>query len=384
MIQSGKHILTGIFFLLTSISYGLDVDFYGHDLAFNTQVISTVKAPFTINKRTVQTAITSIKPADLTLIKNQIEEASIQYNLDGLGTVLLTDKIVKKITGSKNTQSILKYRILQTLNYDVQLTYTRNTISCFGRLGQKPAASVYIIYRNKRYTNLNFSDMRTYGTRYVMGDNRYDPSAVALDYSGVAPDIHAKQSLSHLTWSFQGKMYHLKALKNLSFSEYLSDLPQFELGPAYVKMSHSEEFQQSVLSPLQGYIDQMHSNMQKANFLLKFAQSAFEYKTDNDQFGHEKYNFPEETVGSIFSDCEDRTILLAFLYKRLLGFESVILHFEQEKHVCLGVKIPNRSNAYSFKYKNEAFMVCEPTGIGFDVGETGITLKNITEVIELF
>ena len=124
--------------------------------------------------------------------------------------------------------------------------------------------------------------------------------------------------------------------------------------------------------------------MQKANFLLKFAQSAFEYKTDNDQFGHEKYNFPEETVGSIFSDCEDRTILLAFLYKRLLGFESVMLHFEQEKHVCLGVKIPNRSNAYSFKYKNEAFMVCEPTGIGFDVGETGITLKNITEVIELF
>ena len=56
MIQSGKHILTSLFLLLASFSYGLDVDFYGHDLAFNTQVISTVKAPFTINKRTVQTA----------------------------------------------------------------------------------------------------------------------------------------------------------------------------------------------------------------------------------------------------------------------------------------------------------------------------------------
>jgi len=384
MVQSGKHIFTSVFLLIAGLCYGVNVDFYGHDLSFSTETISNVRAPFTINKRTVQTAISAVKTADLTEIKSQIEDASIQYNLDGLGEVLLTDKIVAQITGSKNTQSILKYRLLQTLNYDVQLTYTRNTISCFGRLSQKPAASVYILYRNKRYTNLNFNDMRTYGTRYVMSDNRYNPSAVALDYSADAPNINANQSFSHLTWSFQGKVYHLKALKNLSFSEYLSDLPQFDLGPAYVKMSHSEEFQQSVLSPLQGYIDQMHSNIQKANFLLKFAQSAFEYKTDNDQFGHEKYNFPEETVGSIFSDCEDRTILLAFLYKRLLGFESVMLHFEQEKHVCLGVKIPNRSNAYSFKYKNEAFMVCEPTGIGFDVGETGITLKNITEVIELF
>ncbi|MFT5725469.1 MAG: hypothetical protein ACI9JN_002594, partial [Bacteroidia bacterium] len=132
------------------------------------------------------------------------------------------------------------------------------------------------------------------------------------------------------------------------------------------------------------YMQGMSSNMQKAGFLLKFTQSAFQYKTDGDQYGREKYNFPEETVTTYFSDCEDRTLLLAFLYKHLLGFDSVMLHFEKEQHVCLGVKIPNRSNAYSFKYKAEAYMVCEPTGIGFDVGDTGIPLQNISEVIDLY
>jgi hypothetical protein len=379
-----KHILTLLAVAAANLSYGAQVDFYGHLLDFRTSNITTIKSPSVINKQTVSAAVYRAKKVDLELLKSQVEEAKTLYNLDGLGVVLLSDKIVKQITPSQNTQNLLRYCLLQKLDYDVQLTYTKSTITCFARLSQKPAASVYIIYRNKRYTNLNFDDMRTHRTRYVYNDKDYKPYAQAIDYTGSAPNIHAKKTIKHLTWSFQGKLYHIKAVKNVSFNEYLNDLPQFSLGPDYVKMSHSEEFKATVLTPLEGYLAGMHSDMQKSNFLLKFVQSAFEYKTDGDQYGREKYNFPEETVTNTFSDCEDRTLLLAYLYKRLLGFESVMLHFEKEKHVCLGVKIPRRSNAYSFKYKSEAYMVCEPTGFGFDVGETGIPLKNITEVIDLF
>lgn len=379
-----KHIITILISLTVSVSYGLTVDFYGHALDFYTAPLLSTKSPTTINKQTVEHVLAQTKKSGLTRLTQEIEQTKTDYQLDGLGVVLLTDKIVKQLTASKNTQSILQYRILQELDYDVQLTYTKTTITCFGRLTQIPASSVYILYRNKRYTNLNFTDMRTHGTRYVYNDEAYKELASPIDYTGVAPEINAKQKSTHLTWSFQGKIYHLKAIRNISFNEYLNDLPQFNLGPDYVKMNHSKEFQKSVLTPLDTYMAEMSSNMQKCNFLLKFVQSAFEYKTDGDQYGREKYNFPEETVTTAFSDCEDRTLLLAYLYKKLLGFESVMLHFEKEKHVCLGVKIPNRSNAYSFKYKDEAYMVTEPTGIGFDVGETGIPLKNITEVIDLF
>ncbi len=379
-----RHIFTLLLCSLATVSFGLSIDFYGHALHFTTDQIANTKAPYTINKQSVHHALAQTKKASLTTIANEITEAKETYKLDGLGVVLLTDKLVKSVTQSKNTQNILKYNLLKELAYDVQLTYTKTTITCFGRLSQTPASSVYILYKNKRYTNLNFTDLRTQGTRYVYDDTDVEDNFKAFDYTGKAPAISAKQTYKYLTWAFQGKLYHLKAIRNISFNEYLNDLPQFSLGSDYVKMDHSSEFQSSVLLPLENYMAEMSSNTQKCNFLLKFVQSAFKYKTDGDQYGREKYNFPEETVTTTFSDCEDRTLLLAYLYKKLLGFDSVMLHFEKEKHVCLGVKIPNRSNSYSFKYKDEAYMVTEPTGIGFDVGETGIPLKNITEVIELF
>lgn len=379
-----RHIATLVLSLVSLLSFGLTVDFYGHNVLVDAQLVKQVKAPFTINKQSVGQALAKTNKAELKRISAEINTAKTQYKLDGLGVVLLTNKIVSQITPSKNTQNLLKYQLLKELAYDVQLTYTKTTITCFGRLSETPAASVYIIYQNNRYTNLNFNDGKTQGLRYVYKSDSERADALPLDYTGTAPAINAKKELTHLTWSFQGKLYHLKAIRNVSFNEYLSDLPQFNLGPDYVKMNHSKEFQQSVLQPLETYLSGMHSDMQKANFLLKFVQSAFQYKTDGDQYGREKYNFPEETVTNAYSDCEDRTLLLAYLYKKLLHFESVMLHFENEKHVCLGVKIPNRSNAYSFKYKNENYMVTEPTGIGFDVGETGVPLKNVTEVIDLF
>jgi hypothetical protein len=149
-------------------------------------------------------------------------------------------------------------------------------------------------------------------------------------------------------------------------------------------MEASDEFRSSVIEPLREYVSEMSSNEQKANFLLNFVQSTSGYKTDDEQYGREKYNYPEETMANPYSDCEDKTLLLAFLYKELLDFESVILHFKRDKHVCLGVKLPNRSNSYSFTYNDEAYMVCEPTGRGYKVGRTAIALGRVSEVIELF
>ena len=43
-----------------------------------------------------------------------------------------------------------------------------------------------------------------------------------------------------------------------------------------------------------------------ANILLSFVQQAFDYKTDQDAYGAEKYMFADELLFYPFADCEGR------------------------------------------------------------------------------
>ena len=50
-----------------------------------------------------------------------------------------------------------------------------------------------------------------------------------------------------------------------------------------------------VLDELKKYTSSMGED-EKVNFLLAFVQKAFAYKTDEEQFGHERYFFVEESL----------------------------------------------------------------------------------------
>ena len=56
----------------------------------------------------------------------------------------------------------------------------------------------------------------------------------------------------------------------------------------------SEELRSALYAQLKTVIEGK-SQKDAANILLNFVQTAFEYKTDGDQFGFEKPNFPDET-----------------------------------------------------------------------------------------
>jgi hypothetical protein len=84
--------------------------------------------------------------------------------------------------------------------------------------------------------------------------------------------------------------------------------------------------EQSLLAAL-GPLVSGRSEVEAVNLLLRFVQTAFDYQTDDDQFGREKYMFVEETLSYPHSDCEDRAILFSFLVRRLTGLEVVGLHY---------------------------------------------------------
>ena len=108
-------------------------------------------------------------------------------------------------------------------------------------------------------------------------------------------------------------------------------------------------------------------------------QTAFDYKTDEAQFGYERPLFADETLYYPYCDCEDRAIFYAILIRDLLGVNVVLLYYPNHlaTAVCLGEDI---SGDY-FLIDNKRYIVCDPTYINADIGYTMPQFKNVAAKI---
>ena len=169
---------------------------------------------------------------------------------------------------------------------------------------------------------------------------------------------------------------------NQSHMDYLDDVPMTAL-PVYFTTAVSIEAQRSLLKTF----DEMKSQYTPTQFismLLHFVQTAFEYKTDEDQFGYEKYFYPEEVIGYPYSDCEDRSALFAWLVERYTNAKVIGLQYEG--HVATAVYFGDDANVTGdgFMYGGKKYYVCDPTYINASIGMTMTQYKGKTpKVIKL-
>ena len=109
------------------------------------------------------------------------------------------------------------------------------------------------------------------------------------------------------------------------------------------------------------------SQAEAAGILIDFVQTAFDYKTDGEQFGYEKPFFVEEMFCYPYSDCEDRAILYAYLVRSLLGLDVVLLDYPN--HIATAVAFDEEVNGDSLTIGGRRFLVCDPTYIGAPIGK---------------
>ncbi|MEG1700751.1 MAG: hypothetical protein RR270_05655, partial [Alistipes sp.] len=124
------------------------------------------------------------------------------------------------------------------------------------------------------------------------------------------------------------------------------------------------------------------SESEAANILINFVQTAFEYQTDQEQFGVERSLFADETLYYPYSDCEDRAILYSVLVRELLGLETVLLHYPN--HLATAVCFKNDVSGDYIDLDGRRYIVCDPTYEGADIGHTMPGMDNQTaEIIML-
>ena len=169
---------------------------------------------------------------------------------------------------------------------------------------------------------------------------------------------------------------------NSAHMAYLDDVPM-TVFPIYFENPVSIEAQQ-VLHNAFTEMKNEYTPTQFIGMLLTFVQKGFEYKTDEEQFGYEKYFYPEEVFGYPYCDCEDRSALFAWLVQKYTNAEVIGLQYEG--HVATAVYFGDDVdvNGDGFVYGGKKFYVCDPTYINAGIGMAMPQYKGATpKVIKL-
>jgi hypothetical protein len=121
-----------------------------------------------------------------------------------------------------------------------------------------------------------------------------------------------------------------------------------------------------LLPELKKYTAKM-SEEEAVDFLLAFVQKAFAYKTDQEQFGHEKSFFVEESLYFPYNDCKEHSVVFAWLVRELLGIKVIGLLYPGHLTTAVALK-QVRPEFATVDYQGKRYVIADPTYINAPVG----------------
>lgn len=286
-------------------------------------------------------------------------KARKKYLLNDWGYFQLVKSASQSIFNGSNEQQLFSWYLLLKSGYQVKVGYDKNEIY------------LLIPSVHKLYNVLYLADLKH---TYYIPDTPKKEITNLKTYRAAYPgsDVIFSFDLNEYPAFMGEQVFRTLNYKDktivLSFQQanidFLNSYPLCELS-AYFHSGISKKNLQLLDQLLNPFLDGKNDRV-KIDELLTFCQKALDYKTDQDQFGMERYFFAEESLFYPFCDCEDRAILLATLVKRYTGLSSIGLDFPG--HVALAVHFPNDENGTFITYNNQKYTVCDPTYVNAKSG----------------
>lgn len=268
---------------------------------------------------------------------------------------LLTQSGYKVRMGRKNDSLVILMPSKETI-YDYSYV-AKNDINYYVIDSSKGEGSIYIF--DKEFPREQFFSM-------------------AINYQ---PQLSVNPAEARIFSIDYPEKIYLDVAVNKNLIDFYNDYPKSGHWNLYAKASLSNDVQEQLYPELSKKIDGK-SNSEAANLLLHFVQKAFEYQTDDVQFGVERSLFPDETFYYPYSDCEDRAILYSVLVRELLGLDVVLVHYPQ--HIATAVAFDEPITGDYFEIDGRKFTVCDPTYINADIGMAMKQFKSTpAEIIKL-
>lgn len=293
--------------------------------------------------------------------------------------LLFTKRIGEQLYGKERTNDVvfLQMFLLCKSGYKVRLAKiddglklmiaTAGTVYGTPYLKMEDGDKYYVFEPNPKGSK----SLYTYRQNFADSKN-----LVCLNIEGI-PAFEVEER--SLTFSPSGSKLKVQTAVNKNLIDFYRDYPQCGVVIHY-KTPMSESLRTALYAQLKKAIEGK-SQKEAANLLLNFVQTAFQYKTDGDQFGYEKPYFPDETFFYPYCDCEDRAMLYSTLVKDLLGLDAILLDYPN--HIASAVRFTEQiPGDYVVLEDGTEYLICDPTYIGAPIGTCMDQYKNVApEVI---
>lgn len=319
-----------------------------------------------VNNESIAAAWEKLAQADLGQTIEHLNHLTDQMLLNDWGFLKLAQNYSEVMfPDCQAKQLILDWFIANKSGYKVKLSYQDNTILLLLPFEQTVYEMPFTDIDGQRYYFYSPGKSVDTGKPLYSYKQNYPDAVRSLDLSLIElPDITGQTGGKTLNFNYNQQPIKLTVGYKKDAVSFLTDYPQSDLN-IFVESRPSQVFHYSFVKALKPHIEGKNE-LEAVNLLLRFVQTGFEYLTDDEQFGKEKYLLPEETVHYKASDCEDRSILFSYLVHELLGNKVVLLDFPG--HICTAVQLNTQLQGDHITYKGDSYTVCDPTYINATAG----------------
>ncbi len=330
-----------------------------------------VKHP--INQKSISSFWKHLSTKDYPSFLKQIQEVRQRLSLNDFGYAQLLHDIGEQIYGAESPESTLfTWFMLTQSGFGTRVAYNNHNVYLLLKTDPGVFKTSYFTMSGSKYYALNLSGssselpskIYTYEGDYPKSQEK----SLNLLFSGL-PTLPEKRENRTFSFSYHDTSYTFELPVDQQVVNYFKNYPKAQLD-LYFNSKMDGEMHQELISSLRPLVEGK-SNVEKANILLRFVQNAFEYKTDQEQFNTEKKMFPAEMLYYPASDCDDRSILFAYLIEHLTDLEYIVLRYPG--HLTPALHFPSNPPegprvSPPIRHNGKDFYVSDPTYFNADAG----------------
>ncbi|GAA3932390.1 hypothetical protein [Litoribacillus peritrichatus] len=320
------------------------------------------------NSKTIADGWSNLSLTDYEPVLEQLSHIANTHNLGDWGKVQLAFALTKKLYPSNiNNQSFATWFLLIKQDYQARLAYNDKGVYLLIPANESLYEVTFFTFGGKRFYAVSPDGKSKDLGRVFTYDGEY-PRAVEpvsmKDNLAFSDETNYKQR--SFKFSFDKRQHRITLNVNPSRVNYLASYPQMDIDQYFVSPVDTVTANDALahFRPLL----EGKTELEAVNMLLRFVQTGFEYQTDDQQFGYENYLFAEETLTMPASDCEDRSVLFAWLVRELLGLEVVGLDYPG--HIAAAVHFSKPVPGDKVAWNGKDYTVTDPTYINANSGMT--------------